>query len=223
MPFWPRICPGQVTTAFPVRRIPCRGPRRQGRHALAARPMPPNMDWTLIACVLGRVGRAIGGDARVTGIRPPSSMTIPGQPGCRVRLRRGGLVWPGRPRDDGQQQTAHPPASCPTNWLQHTPANSPEGTWLGGALNTPAVSAKLSQANLISYIATAKTLPFFIIAQGDDDCQVPYGQSQELADALAKVGNTANLTIIPAIRTATAGSRPRKAPPDWPCSPRLGR
>jgi len=25
-----------------------------------------------------------------------------GNPGCRVRLRRGGLVWPGRPRDDGQ-------------------------------------------------------------------------------------------------------------------------
>jgi acetyl esterase/lipase len=95
------------------------------------------------------------------------------------------------------QQTAHPPASCPSSWLQHTPANSPEGTWLGGALNTPAVSAKLSQADLISYIATAKTLPFFIIAQGDDDCQVPYGQSQELNDALAKVGNTANLTIIP--------------------------
>ncbi len=95
------------------------------------------------------------------------------------------------------QQTAHPPASCPSSWLQHTPANSPEGTWLGGALNTPAVSAKLSQANLISYIATAKTLPFFIIAQGNNDCQVPYGQSQELNDALAKMGNTANLTIIP--------------------------
>ena len=95
------------------------------------------------------------------------------------------------------QQTAHPPAGCPSSWLQHTPANSPEGTWLGGALNTPAVSAKLSQANLISYIATAKTLPFFIIAQGDNDCQVPWGQSQELNDALAKVGNTANLNIIP--------------------------
>jgi acetyl esterase/lipase len=95
------------------------------------------------------------------------------------------------------QQTAHSPVSCPSSWLQHTPANSPEGTWLGGALNTPAVSAKLSQANLISYLATAKTLPFFIIAQGDDDCQVPWGQSQELNDALAKVGNTANLTIIP--------------------------
>jgi acetyl esterase/lipase len=95
------------------------------------------------------------------------------------------------------QQTAHPPAGCPSNWLQHTPANSPEGTWLGGALNTPAVSTKLSQANLISYLATAKTLPFFIIAQGDNDCQVPYGQSQELNDALAKVGNAAKLTIIP--------------------------
>jgi len=95
------------------------------------------------------------------------------------------------------QQTAHPPAGCPSSWLQHTPASSPEGTWLGGALNTPAVSTKLSQANLISYLATAKTLPFFIIAQGDDDCQVPWGQSQELSDALAKVGNTANLNIIP--------------------------
>ena len=94
------------------------------------------------------------------------------------------------------QQTAHPPASCPTSWLQHTPASSPEGTWLGGALNTAAVSTKLTQANLVAYVATAKALPFFIIAHGDDDCQVPWAQSQELTDALAKVGNTANLTIL---------------------------
>jgi acetyl esterase/lipase len=95
------------------------------------------------------------------------------------------------------QQTAHPPTACPSSWLPHTPATSPEGQWLGGALNTPAVSSKLGQANLVAYIATAKTLPFFIIAHGDNDCQVPWGQSQELKDALAKVGNTANLTIIP--------------------------
>ena len=94
------------------------------------------------------------------------------------------------------QQTAKPPAGCPSSWLQHTPANSPEGQWLGGALNTPAVSAKLAQANLTAYIATAKSLPFFIIAQGDNDCQVPWGQSQELNDTLAKVGNKANLTIL---------------------------
>jgi acetyl esterase/lipase len=95
------------------------------------------------------------------------------------------------------QQTANPPASCPTSWLQHTPATSPEGQWLGGALNTPAVSTKLTQANLVAYVATAKTLPLFIIAHGNNDCNVPWGQSQELKDALAKVGNTANLTIIP--------------------------
>jgi acetyl esterase/lipase len=97
---------------------------------------------------------------------------------------------------DGQQ-TAHPPASCTSSWLQHTPADSPEGLWLGGALNTAAVSAKLTQANLVAYVATAKTLPRFIIAHGDNDCKVPWGQSQELTDALAKVGNTASLTIIP--------------------------
>jgi acetyl esterase/lipase len=94
------------------------------------------------------------------------------------------------------QQTAHPPASCPTSWLQHTPVGSPEGKWLGGALNTAAVSSKLMQANLPAYIATAKTLPTFIIAHGDNDCQVPWGQSQELKDMLAAVGNSANLTIL---------------------------
>lgn len=95
------------------------------------------------------------------------------------------------------QQTANPPASCPTSWLQHTPATSPEGQWLGGALNTPAVATKLAQANLVAYVATAKTLPLFIIAHGNNDCNVPWAQSQELKDALAKVGNSANLTIIP--------------------------
>jgi acetyl esterase/lipase len=95
------------------------------------------------------------------------------------------------------QQTANPPASCPTNWLQHTPAASPEGQWLGGALSSTAVATKLAQANLVAYVATARTLPLFIIAHGNDDCNVPWAQSQELKDALAKVGNTANLTIIP--------------------------
>ncbi len=95
------------------------------------------------------------------------------------------------------QQMASPPASCPTSWLQHTPATSPEGQWLGGALNNAAVAAKLAQANLVGYVATARTLPLFIIAHGNDDCNVPWAQSQELKDALAKVGNTANLTVIP--------------------------
>ena len=112
------------------------------------------------------------------------------------------------------QQTAHPPASCPSSWLQHTPANSPEGTWLGGALNTAAVGTKLTQANLIAYIAAAKALPFFIIAQGDDDCQVPWGQSQELSDSLAKVGNTANLTILAGAGHADARFESTQSAPD---------
>jgi acetyl esterase/lipase len=112
------------------------------------------------------------------------------------------------------QQTAHPPASCPSSWLQHTPASSPEGQWLGGALNTPAVSSKLTQANLVAYVATAKALPFFIIAQGDNDCQVPWGQSQELADALAKVGNTANLTILSGAAHADGRFESTQSAPD---------
>ena len=112
------------------------------------------------------------------------------------------------------QQTAHPPAACPTSWLQHTPANSPEGLWLGGALNTAAVSSKLSQANLVAYVATAKALPFFIIAHGDNDCQVPWAQSQELTDALAKVGNTANLTILAGAGHADARFESTQSTPD---------
>ena len=112
------------------------------------------------------------------------------------------------------QQTAHPPASCPSSWLQHTPANSPEGLWLGGALNTAAVSTKLAQANLVAYVATAKALPFFIIAHGDNDCQVPWAQSQELTDALAKVGNTANLTILAGAGHADARFESTQSTPD---------
>ena len=112
------------------------------------------------------------------------------------------------------QQTAHPPASCPSSWLQHTPASSPEGQWLGGALDTPAVSTKLTQANLVAYVATAKTLPFFIIAHGDNDCQVPWGQSQELTDALAKVGNTANLTILAGASHGDARFESTQSTPD---------
>jgi len=122
------------------------------------------------------------------------------------------------------QQTAHPPASCPTSWLQHTPATSPEGTWLGGALNTAAVSAKLAQANLVAYIATAKTLPLFIIAHGDNDCNVPWGQSQELTDALAKVGNTANLTILAGASHGDARFESTQSIPDLTLlAPVLGR
>ena len=94
------------------------------------------------------------------------------------------------------QQVAHPPASCPTGWLQHTPASSGDSTWMGGALDSAAVSTKVMQSNLVTYVGTAKALPLFIMAHGDDDCVVSWGQAQELNDALAQVNNSANFTIL---------------------------
>ena len=68
----------------------------------------------------------------------------------------------------------------------HDPASSPESAWMGAAIQT--VPETVEQANPIAYIATAGELPAFSIAHGDADCNVPYQQSQILADALADVG-----------------------------------
>jgi hypothetical protein len=43
---------------------------------------------------------------------------------------------------------------------------------------------------------------------------VPWGQSQELADALAKVGNTANLTILPGAAHADGRFESTQSAPD---------
>lgn len=127
-----------------------------------------------------------------------------GNPGVSSALAAV-VDWYG-PTDLGamDSQQMPPPANCGANLLKHQPADSPEGKWLGGALDTPAVATKLMQANLPAYVATAKALPFFIEAHGDSDCQVPWGQSQELKDALAKVANIATLTILPGAGHADA-------------------
>jgi acetyl esterase/lipase len=120
-----------------------------------------------------------------------------GNPGVSTAVV-GAVDWYG-PVDfatQDSQQVAHPPASCATGWQQHTPAGSGDSTWLGGALNSAAVSTKVMQANLVAYVRTAKTLPLFIMAHGDDDCIVSWGQSQELNDALAQVDNSASFTIL---------------------------
>ncbi len=77
----------------------------------------------------------------------------------------------------------------------HDPADSPESAWVGGALQT--VPEVVAQANPITYIATATKLPAFSIAHGDADCNVPYQQSQILADALTAAGAEPELTILP--------------------------
>lgn len=93
------------------------------------------------------------------------------------------------------QQRANPPASCPTTWLQHDPANSPESIWLGGAL--PTIPETVAQANLTNYIFTATQLPPFRIVHGDDDCLVPWGQSAQMHRALTNRGAVSELHIMP--------------------------
>lgn len=65
---------------------------------------------------------------------------------------------------------------------QHNPANSPESLYLGGEIQTQKELAKA--ANPITYIS-AKCPPFFV-AHGDQDRQVPYGQSVILVEALER-------------------------------------
>ena len=95
---------------------------------------------------------------------------------------------------DSQQQ-ANPPASCPTTWLVHNAANSPESLWLGGAL--PTIPATVAQANLTNYIFNAGYLAPFYEAHGNNDCLVPWGQDLELNAALTNRGAISQLTIEP--------------------------
>jgi acetyl esterase/lipase len=95
---------------------------------------------------------------------------------------------------DAQQQ-ANPPASCPTTWLKHNPANSPESVWLGSALTN--IPDKVAQANLTNYMFTAGQLPPFLIVHGNNDCLVPWGQSAEMHWALTNRGAISELHIMP--------------------------
>lgn len=45
-------------------------------------------------------------------------------------------------------------------------------------------------------VTAAQKLPFFVIDHGDNDCLVPWGQSQELHDALDAAGAKDGLTIL---------------------------
>jgi acetyl esterase/lipase len=77
----------------------------------------------------------------------------------------------------------------------HDPASSPESLWVGGAVQETLDT--VAEANPITYISTAEQLPAFSIAHGDADCNVPFQQSQILADALQVAGAEPELTILP--------------------------
>jgi acetyl esterase/lipase len=92
------------------------------------------------------------------------------------------------------QFAAAPPAACGGQVQAHDPADSPESAYLGAAIQT--VPAQAAAANPITYIATAKTLPVFLIAHGDSDCLVPNQQSQILHEALQAAGATSTFNLV---------------------------
>lgn len=76
-------------------------------------------------------------------------------------------------------------------------AGSFASTWLCGN-KTGTLSAcdstALKESTLEDYVPTATALPVFVLEYGLADCTVPWGQGQELSEALSKVGNTAFFT-----------------------------
>ena len=87
-----------------------------------------------------------------------------------------------------------PPAACNGQVPAYDPAYSPASTYLGAAIQT--VPYRAAAADPITYIATAKTLPVFLIAHGDSDCEVPNQQSQILQDALHAAGATSDFNLV---------------------------
>ena len=87
-----------------------------------------------------------------------------------------------------------PPVACKGQIRAYDPAYSPASRFLGAAIQT--VPDQAAAANPITYIATAKTLPVFLIAHGDSDCEVPNQQSQILHEALLAAGARATFNLV---------------------------
>ena len=86
------------------------------------------------------------------------------------------------------------PAACKGQVRAYDSADSPVSLFLGGAIQT--IPDKAVAANPITYIATAKTLPVFLIAHGDSDCEVPSQQSVILYKALQAAGAKATFNLV---------------------------
>jgi acetyl esterase/lipase len=74
--------------------------------------------------------------------------------------------------------------NTPPGRIDHSAADSPEGRLLGGAIAD--VPEKARHASPVTHV-TADAPPF-LIAHGDEDGTVPFGQSVELVEAMRKAG-----------------------------------
>jgi len=82
--------------------------------------------------------------------------------------------------------------SCGSN-MAHNPANSPESSLIGGAIQEN--KDKCALANPITYVDSND--PPFLILHGDKDPLVPYCQSELLYNALQSAGVQSRFVLVP--------------------------
>lgn len=143
-------------------------------------------------------GESAGGNLAamlgVTGGQASSQLDDPSLGNAGVSSAVQAVVdWFG-PTDFLSMDSQRSSTKC-TSPESHDPASSPESLYVGAAIQTVPDQAKA--ASPLTYVASATTLPVFVIAHGDSDCQIPPAQSQSLHDALVTKGAKATLTILP--------------------------
>ena len=108
------------------------------------------------------------------------------------------------PTDFGQMDEQAKAQGCGTSDQTHSTATSFESLYLGA---TVAEAPELvQQANPISYITPDD--PPFLLQKGDQDCTVPVGQSQLLADALQAAGLDVRYDLLTGVGHGDSGSTP---------------
>ena len=86
------------------------------------------------------------------------------------------------------------PGGCADGPQVHDAGDSPESQWLGAPVQS--VPALAATSNPMRYLAKAAHLPPFVVAHGNRDCLVPYGQSLQLVAALKKAGASVSFTLV---------------------------
>ena len=107
-----------------------------------------------------------------------------GNPETSSRVQ-GVIDWFG-PTDFLQMDAQAKAQECPERSQSHGAADSPESQYLGAPIAE--VPELVRQANPITYVSADD--PPFLLQKGTDDCVVPFGQSELLAEALTKGGVT---------------------------------
>ena len=109
--------------------------------------------------------------------------------------------WYG-PTDFSQMDAQAKAQGCGTSDQKHGAADSFESLYLGATVSE--ASELVQKANPISYITPDD--PPFLLQKGDQDCTVPVGQSQLLADALQAAALDAQFDLLSGVGHGDSGT-----------------